>query len=135
MRLSEFPKLTGFCAVRVLVHSNGSGPLKPFSGHFSWGRSFLLTTRSFLLTVGLCVAYGTLVWSFFLTVETRFGLFCLRWKSAWFFYLRSPPPPVRKLDLVWEEPSMDQYQCRGELFKNFQDHWSIRISPGKGMDQ
>ena len=30
---------------------------------------------------------------------------------------------------------MDQYQCRGKLLKNFQDHWSIRISPGKGMDQ
>ena len=35
----------------------------------------------------------------------------------------------------WEEPSMDQCQCRGKLLKNFQDHWSIRISPGKGMDQ
>ena len=35
----------------------------------------------------------------------------------------------------WEEPSMDQYQCRGKLLKNFQDHWSIRISPGKCMDQ
>ena len=30
---------------------------------------------------------------------------------------------------------MDQYQCRGKLLKNFQDHWSIGISPGKGMDQ
>ena len=30
---------------------------------------------------------------------------------------------------------MDQYQCREKLSKNFQDHWSIRISPGKGMDQ
>ena len=38
-------------------------------------------------------------------------------------------------ELPWEEPSMDQCQCRGELLKNFQDHWSIRISPGKGMDQ
>ena len=35
----------------------------------------------------------------------------------------------------WEEPSMDQYQCRGKLLKNFQHHWSIRISQGKGMDQ
>ena len=35
----------------------------------------------------------------------------------------------------WKEPSMDQYQCRGKLLKNFQDHWSIRISPGKRMDQ
>ena len=24
---------------------------------------------------------------------------------------------------------------RGKLWKNFQDHWSIRSSPGKGMDQ
>ena len=30
---------------------------------------------------------------------------------------------------------MDQCQCGGKLWKNFQDHWSIRISPGKGMDQ
>ena len=29
---------------------------------------------------------------------------------------------------------MDQYQCRGELEKNFQDHWSIRVSPGNGME-
>ena len=35
----------------------------------------------------------------------------------------------------WEGPSMDQYHCRGKLQKNFQDHWSIRISPGKSMDQ
>ena len=31
-------------------------------------------------------------------------------------------------DYDWEKPSMDQYQCRGKLLKNFQDHWSIRIS-------
>ena len=30
---------------------------------------------------------------------------------------------------------MDQHQCRGKLQKNFQDHWSIRISPGQGVDQ
>ena len=42
-------------------------------------------------------------------------------------------PP--RFAIHWEEPSMDQYQCRGKLWKNFQDHWSIRISPGKGMDQ
>ena len=44
---------------------------------------------------------------------------------------------------------MDQYQCRGKLLRNFQDHWSIRssqekvwtndwsicISPEVGMDQ
>ena len=35
------------------------------------GGSFLLTGRSFLLTVGLCY----LRWSFLLTVEIRFGLF------------------------------------------------------------
>ena len=28
---------------------------------------------------------------------------------------------------------MDQHQCRGKFWKNFQDHWSIRISPGKGV--
>ena len=36
---------------------------------------------------------------------------------------------------AWEEPSMDQYQCREKLLKNFQDHWSIWMSPGKCMDQ
>ena len=41
----------------------------------------------------------------------------------------------RKLSTIWEEPSMDQCQCRGKLYKNFQDHWSIRISSGKRMDQ
>ena len=35
----------------------------------------------------------------------------------------------------WEEPSMDQCRSRLKLSENFQDHWSIRISPGKGMDQ
>ena len=53
-------------------------------------------------------------------------------------------PPTRRSRSVpfgpevspdWEEPSTDQYQCRGKLVKNFQDHWSIRISQGKGMDQ
>ena len=24
-----------------------------------------------------------------------------------------------------------KYQCRGKFLKNFQDHWSIRISPRK----
>ena len=54
--------------------------------------------------------------------------------SFWFLV-----PSFRFCTLVlvwgWEEPSMDQYQCRGKVLKNFQDHWSIRISPGKGMDQ
>ena len=27
----------------------------------------------------------------------------------------------------WEEPSMDQYQCRGKLLTNFHGHWSIQI--------
>ena len=44
-------------------------------------------------------------------------------------------PGGPKSEKSWEEPSMDQYQCRGKLLKNFEDHWSIRISPGKGMDQ
>ena len=62
------------------------------------GGSFLLTARSLLLTVGLCY----LRWSFLLTVEIRFGLFCLRWKiglvffayggkSVWSFLLTVPP--------------------------------------------
>ena len=62
------------------------------------GGSFLLTARSFLLTVGLCY----LRWSFLLTVEIRFGLFYLRLKfvlvffayggkSVWSFLLMVPP--------------------------------------------
>ena len=31
------------------------------------------------------VAYGQLAWSFLLTVEIRFGLFCLRWKIGLVF--------------------------------------------------
>ena len=46
------------------------------------GGSFLLTARSFLLTVSLCY----LRWSFLLTVEIRFGLFCLRWKFGLVFF-------------------------------------------------
>ena len=63
-----------------------------------WGGSFLLTGRSFLLTVGLCY----LRWSFLLTVEIWFGLFYLRLKfglvsfayggkSVWSFLLTVPP--------------------------------------------
>ena len=26
---------------------------------------------------------------------------------------------------TWEQPSMDQHQCRGKLLKKLQDHWSI----------
>ena len=70
------------------------------------GGSFLLTARSFLLTVGLC----HLRWSFLLTVEIRFGLFCLRLKFGLvfllmvenrfgLFYLRFPLS--RKLGLVF----------------------------------
>ena len=43
------------------------------------------------------VAYSNLVWSFLLTVENRFGLFCLRFPPSgnWFglFCLRFPPCP------------------------------------------
>ena len=41
---------------------------------FLGGRSFYLTVRSFLLTIGL-VAYSKLAWPFLLVVEMRFGLF------------------------------------------------------------
>ena len=46
------------------------------------GGSFLLTARSFLLTVGLCY----LRWSFLLTVEIWFGLFYLRLKFGLVFF-------------------------------------------------
>ena len=69
-----------------------------FSKGFFLGGSFLLTARSFLLTVGLCY----LRWSFLLAVEIRFGLFYLRLKfglvflayggkSVWSFLLTVPP--------------------------------------------
>ena len=86
-----------------------------------WVGLFLLTGKSFLLTVGLCClrsiglvffclrlkfglvffAYGgKSVWSFLLTVppgpEIRFGLFCLRFPPSgnwvWSFLLTVPPP-------------------------------------------
>ena len=48
-------------------------------------------------------AYGQFAWSFLLTVqvtvEIRFGLFCLLWNSVWYFLLTVPP--VRKLGLVF----------------------------------
>ena len=46
------------------------------------GGSFLLTARSFLLTVGLCY----LRWSFLLTVEIWFGLVYLRLKFGLVFF-------------------------------------------------
>ena len=70
--------------------------LPSLGSNFEGGGSFLLTARSFLLTVGLCY----LRWSFclrlkfglvfLLTVEIWFGLFCLRWKSVWSFLLTVP---------------------------------------------
>ena len=77
------------------------GKYREFSSEFApWkcllkrGGSFLLTARSFLLTVGLCY----LRWSFLLTVKIWFGLFHLRLnyglvlfayggKSVWSFLL------------------------------------------------
>ena len=65
---------------------------------------FLLTARSFLLTVEVFVGYGNLVWSFLLTVENQFGLFCLRFPLSgnwvWSFLL-TVPPPLWKLVLVF----------------------------------
>ena len=45
------------------------------------------------------VAYGQLAWSFLLTVEIRFGLLCLRWKSVWSFLLTVPPWPEIRFGL------------------------------------
>ena len=80
---------------------------------FELGRSFLLTGKSFLLTVGLC-CLRSIGLVFLLTVEIRLGLLCLWWKSVWSFLLTVPPdpeirfglslltvPPVRKLGLVF----------------------------------
>ena len=51
-------------------------------GRFEDGGSFLLTTRSFLLTVGLCY----LRWSLLLTVEIRFGLLYSHLKFGLVFF-------------------------------------------------
>ena len=45
------------------------------------------------------VAYGQLAWSFLLTVEIRFGLLSLRWKSVWSFLLTVPPWPEIRFGL------------------------------------
>ena len=45
------------------------------------GRSFLLTGKSFLLTVGLCCLRSIGLGLFYLL----FGLFCLRWKIGLVF--------------------------------------------------
>ena len=70
------------------------------------GRSFLLTARSFLLTVGLCYLRWSFLFTvkigfglFFLTVEFRLGLFTYGGKSVWSFLLTVPP--VQKLGLVF----------------------------------
>ena len=39
------------------------------------------------------VACGQLAWSFLLTVEIRFGLFCLRWKIGLVFSIYGSPCP------------------------------------------
>ena len=62
------------------------------------GRSFLLTGKSFYSRL-VFVAYGQLAWSFLLTVEIRFGLLCLRWKSVWSFLLTVPPWPEIRFGL------------------------------------
>ena len=46
----------------------------------------------FLLTVGR-FAYGKSVWSLLLTIEIRFGLFCLRWKIGLVFFAYGSPGP------------------------------------------
>ena len=98
-------KRSNFLRFRVFYTGDSKGDCQkspehgyPFCAN-PLGRSFLLTGKSFLLTVGLgCLrsiglvffAYGwNSVWSFLLTVVNRFGL----------FYLRLPP--VRKLGLVF----------------------------------
>ena len=87
-------------SIKFLVSfgGGGGGDLGFFGGggsaDFILGGSFLLTARSFLLTVGLCY----LRWSFLLTVKIWFGLFYLRLnyglvffayggKSVWSFLL------------------------------------------------
>ena len=58
------------------------------------GRSFLLTARFFYLRL-VFVSYGSLAWSFLLTVENRFGLFYLQFPRPelgfGLFCLRFPP--------------------------------------------
>ena len=61
---------------------------------FSGGRFFLLTPRSFYLRL-VFVAYGNLVWSFYLELKNRFGRFLLTvppsGNRVWSFLLTVPP--------------------------------------------
>ena len=75
------------------------------------GRSSYLRVSLFYLRL-VFVAYGHLAWSFLLTVDLRFGLFCSRWKLGFVFFAYGFPRPekicsflltfplVRKLGLV-----------------------------------
>ena len=57
---------------------------------------------------------------------------CFAWPLARTDLLNS----VMCLHIDWEEPSMDQYQCRGKLKKVLSGPLvHTNFSPGKGMDQ
>ena len=60
---------------------------------------FYLRVSLFCLRL-VFVAYGQLAWSFLLTVEIWFGLFCLRWKIGLVFFTYGGKS-VRKLGLVF----------------------------------
>ena len=75
-----------------------------FRNHYIliWVGLFYLRPRLFYLRL-VFVAYGTLVWSFLLTVENRFGLFYLRFPPSenWIWSFLLTVPPGQKLVLVF----------------------------------
>ena len=74
---------------------------------FAPGRSLLLTVKSFFVYGWSVLLMVSSVWSLLLTVEIRFGLFCLRWKIGLVFFAYGSPRPERekffclKLELVY----------------------------------
>ena len=99
-----------FPSLQILFHSEPRPedvlyyPSHNYCTHFLFCVENCYWVGVFYLCSGLlCIrlvllAYSLLVWSLLLTVETRFGLFCLPWK-LWSFLLAVPP--VRKLGLVF----------------------------------
>ena len=81
------------------------------------GLVFSRTVRSFLLMVGLFNS-GGLLWSFILTVESRFGLVCLLRVENWFGVLPcgyNPPPPPENKILVFFTYGSPIVSKKGEL--------------------
>ena len=62
----------------------------------TWGRCFYLWL-GLVVSRLVFVAYGKLAWSYLLTAEIQFGLFCLRSKIGLFFFTYSSA----SRNLIW----------------------------------